>query len=277
MKHVKTAMTGLALVAAAGAASSAPEHQVVTGPVAEYWMSASTSTGMGGMMGGGGRPNMAQLMSGGFNPNQASHSLTLQLGSARKPEGGAPTAQHRPPAGLNTDPFLPLVTPEQQAAPSHQEGQSSPPPQYHEPHGRMLIFWGCGEHAGPNQPYVIDFAKMASGQGAQQMMALMRGLAISPMQPPSPTRNATYGEWPNQKSSGPVPPDGSLVGQHLVKGNYSPDIAFSLSPAQDFLAVPADHQRQEPERLGDAGLADDGRGARLLRHHVRRPRGRTRS
>src|ERR1700677_768015 len=106
------AAAGWALAAAGAAALSAPEHQAVTGPIAEYWMSAATTTGMGGMMGGaGGRPNMSQMMSGGFNPNQASHSLILQLGSARKPDGGDPAAQHRPPPGMNTDPVLPLVTP----------------------------------------------------------------------------------------------------------------------------------------------------------------------
>jgi hypothetical protein len=234
MKYARTAAFGLAL-AAGGAAVGAPGHQVTTGPVAEYWMSASTTTGMGGMMGGGGaRPNMAQMMSGGFNPNAASHSLILQLGSERHAQGD-PAAEHDPPQDLGAGPVLPLVTPQPQAAPTHQEAEPTPPPQYQQPHGRMLIFWGCGEHAGPNQPYVIDFANMANGQGAQQMMALMRGLAISPMQPPSPQHNATYGEWPNQKSDTSVPPDGSLVGPHLVKGNYTPDIQFSLTPAQDFL------------------------------------------
>jgi hypothetical protein len=82
---------------------------------------------------------------------------------------------------------------------------------------------------------VIDFATMANGQGAQKFMGLMRGLAISPMQPPSPQRSATYGEWPNRRSDTSVPPDGSLVGPHLIKGDYTPDINFTLTPEQDFL------------------------------------------
>ena len=32
-----------------------------------------------------------------------------------------------------------------------------------------------------------------------------------------------------------VPPEGSLVGAHLVHGDYSPEIKFNLSPTQDFL------------------------------------------
>jgi hypothetical protein len=33
-----------------------------------------------------------------------------------------------------------------------------------------------------------------------------------------------------------VPENGSLVGEHVVRGNYSPEIHFSLAPGQDFLA-----------------------------------------
>ena len=64
---------------------------------------------------------------------------------------------------------------------------------------------------------------------------MMRGLDAKRMQPPSPTRNATYGEWPNAQSRTSVPSEGSLVGQHTIRGNYSPEITFALTPAQDFL------------------------------------------
>jgi hypothetical protein len=30
--------------------------------------------------------------------------------------------------------------------------------------GRLLIYWGCGEHAPKGQPVVIDFARVAAGQ-----------------------------------------------------------------------------------------------------------------
>jgi hypothetical protein len=98
----------------------------------------------------------------------------------------------------------------------------------------MLIFWGCGEHAPAGQPVVIDFAQMQSNP--QAMAGLMKGLSVTPMRPPSPSRNATYGEWPNERSRTTVPPTGSLVGPHQVKGNYSPDISFVLPPDKDFLA-----------------------------------------
>ena len=38
------------------------------------------------------------------------------------------------------------------------------PTEFQRPKGRILIYWGCGEHAGPGQPTVIDFATMKPGQ-----------------------------------------------------------------------------------------------------------------
>jgi len=217
----------------AGAGHAAGGHGgATTGPVAVYWMSASTTTGMGGMGAGGGRPNMAMMMRGGFNPNAVNHSLVLQLGSTRHSDG-EPTAEHDPPDALGAGPMLPLVTPT--AQPTHEEREPGPPPQYQRPHGRMLIFWGCGEHAGPGQPYVIDFASLSGPAAAQKFAGMMHGIAVAPMQPPSPGRYATYGEWPNARSDTSVPSNGSLAGDHLVKGNYTPDIRFSLTPQQDFL------------------------------------------
>src|SRR5260221_7440550 len=107
------------------------------GPVA-YWMGASTTTGMGSMSGG--RPNMAAMMSGGYNPNAVSHTLMLQLGSPRRPQGD-PSAEHVPPRDLGAGPSLPLVTPVSRPV------EQGPPQPYQRPSGRMLIFWGCGEHA----------------------------------------------------------------------------------------------------------------------------------
>jgi hypothetical protein len=225
----------LAGAAAAGTAASAPAaRQAVTGPVAVYWMSAATMSGFGGMTGGGGRPSVASIMAmrngGGFT-----RTLILQLGSQQRPAGGEPQAEHDPPEGLGAGPMLPLLTPQPAAPAAHVESEPGPPPQYQQPHGRMLIFWGCGEHAGPGQPLVIDFATVGQGAAAQRFMALSRGMAVRPMQPPSPARNVTYGEWPNAQSEVRVPPQGSLVGAHVVKGDYTPEIHFTLAPGQDFL------------------------------------------
>ena len=227
----------IAIAAAAAVAGSATAQpaQKVTGPVATYWMSAQTQSGFG-MPGAGGRPNtgaMMRMMMGGGQGAQ--RSLILQLGSSQKPQG-SPQADHLPPQGLRAGQRLPLLTPVAQPAQPVDE-EPSLPREYQKPRGRMLIFWGCGERARPNQPVVIDFAKMAAGQVPANLQAMTKGLNVTPMQPPSPARAATYGEWPNAETRASIPSNGSLVGEHAVQGSYSPQIRFNLTPEQDFLAA----------------------------------------
>jgi len=260
MAWVRTmAVVGAAALVAGSAGAAAPAkpaakpqvaavRQVVTGPVATYWMSAQTTSGFGaGMMGGGGpggpggggrggRPSMGAMMGMmmGGGGGGAQHGLILQLGSSRKAPG-EPQAEHLPPQNLGAGSSLPLLTPRAQPSQRTEETPSMPR-EYQKPKGKMLIFWGCGDHARPNQPVVIDFAQMADGKMPAGLEALSRGLGVTPMQPPSPTRNATYGEWPNEKTRTTVPGQGSLIGAHTVRGGYTPDINFTLSQNQDFLA-----------------------------------------
>ena len=220
----------------AGAAFAQPAGQKVTGPVATYWMSAATQSGFGmpGAGGGGGRPSASQIMAMMRGGGAAQHTLTLQLGSSRKAQG-APAAEHLPPEGLGAGQSLPLLTPQVQPPPVDDTPQI--PREYQKPKGRMLIYWGCGEHAKPGQPVVIDFAQMSAGKMPAGMEALTRGLGVRPMQPPSAARNATYGEWPNERARTTVPSEGSLVGDHVIQGNYNPEIKFALNPSQDFLGA----------------------------------------
>ena len=241
----------LAVLAGAGiaatAASAQPAGQKVTGPVAVYWMSAATQSGFGmpgpGGAGGGARPSMTQIMqmmNGGGGGAQ--HSLTLQLGSSEKPTA-APSAEHLPPQGLGVGPSLPLVSPEpiKVSAPEPEEPREPAiPREYQQPKGKMLIFWGCGEHAKPGQPVVIDFSQMtpanlAAGKMPAGLEMLSKGLVMNRMQPPSASRYASYGDWPNAQARTTVPGTGSLVGAHTIHGDYSPEIKFSLNPDQDFL------------------------------------------
>ena len=230
-----------AVTALAGAALGQPQQQV-TGPIAVYWMSALTSSGfsLGGMSGGapggpgagrGGIPNIAAMMGGGG----PSHSLTLQLGSSQRPSG-APNAEHLPPAALKAGTSIPLVTPQAQPTQPTEPPAPGVPQQYQQPRGRILIFWGCGERAPAGQPVVLDFATMTNPAEAARLGALLQGINAQFMNPPSPTRNATYGEWPNGRPPAGIPGDSSLVGAHTVRGNYSPQINFNLNAAQDFLA-----------------------------------------
>ena len=100
------------------------------------------------------------------------------------------------------------------------------------PRGRILIYWGCGEQARPGQPIEIDMSRLAAGQ----LPPAFAQPAFRAMTPPSPTSHPTYGEWPNPQGDGNLPANASLVGDHHVRGNYSPDIRFTLAPGQDFLA-----------------------------------------
>jgi hypothetical protein len=201
-------------------------------PIANYWMDVSTTGGMGAMLGGGGRPDMAQvmaMMNGGGSA--VAHSLNLRLSSRDKPTG-APEANHFIPAGMQMGPSLPLITPEQMRVQS--SGGSKEPGSYEKPKGRMLIYWGCGEHA--SAPMVIDFAKVAEGQippGIEALSRLGRAMGRMAMRVPTAENSAAFGEWPNRQDARRVPPTASLLGEHRVEGNYSPTMAFTLN--QDFM------------------------------------------
>ncbi|RYD86959.1 MAG: hypothetical protein EOP61_36510, partial [Sphingomonadales bacterium] len=171
-------------------------------PEARYYMDAGT---IGGFMGQG-----------------ANHELTLRLGS-RLPASGAPQADHFMPQGARLGASVPLETPVRSTG-STEYGE------FQRPKGRLLLYWGCGEKAGPGQPVVIDFAKVAKGQMPPNLFS-----AKVPMENgPQPENSRTYGTWPNGKTSKSISPQSSILGQHRIAGNYSPEIAFGLN--QDFMA-----------------------------------------
>jgi hypothetical protein len=222
MKRITVLLAATALVGAAP--PKAPP------PVANYWMDVATASGMGagmmGAMGSGGRPNMAQMMSMMNGGGGAQHMLSLTLASRNK--AASPEAEHLIPPGMQMGPSLPLVAPQ---AAKPERSDYSMPEHFQRPKGRMLIYWGCGEHAGAGQPTIVDFSKLAAGQMPPGFSAMMS--AVHAAQPP--TSAPGFGEWPNQRDSRPVPATASLLGAHKVEGNYSPPIAFSLSPGQDFM------------------------------------------
>lgn len=213
------------------AAGAAAIGQARGGGPAVYWMSADTASGLAAMAGGG-RPSagsvMGSMLGGRGGRSSYVHNLTLQLGSPRR-AAGPPSAEHVPPEGLQAGQVLPLTTP--QAVP-RVAGPAQPWGQMERPRGRMLIYWGCGEQVRPGQPAVIDFASMAAGK----VPPALANSPLKPMIPPSAATSATYGEWPNERSQTRVPVGGSLVGEHNVRGNYSPEIRFAVGAGQDFLA-----------------------------------------
>ncbi|HEU6456583.1 MAG TPA: hypothetical protein VN201_14085 [Roseateles sp.] len=199
-------------------------------PLATYWMSAETTAGMNMTGGAPSMSDMASMMLGGGMGGSTSKRLLLQLGSQQSASGD-PAADHFIPAAMNMGSSLPLRTPQKvERKPGRDE--EDVPENYEKPKGRLLLFWGCGAQAGAGQPYVIDFAKVASGK---QWPAGLFTRRVSGQIGPAYGRSKTYGDWPNEKDSTRVPNDASLRGEHTIKGNYSPDIKFNLENL-DYLA-----------------------------------------
>lgn len=210
------ASAAVLLPAMPGAAQQKP----TSGPVARYDMRAGTVSGVGA--GGRGGMGMGMMFGGGGQSNQVQHELYLRLGSSQPPAAGAPKADHFMPQGALLGKSVPLTAPREERVPEEF-------PQGQRPKGRLLIYWGCGLHAGPGQPVVIDFARLGAGQVPPGLW----NSAIGRDWGPDITNSRTFGRWPGEDNKF-VKPDSSLIGAHRVAGNYSPEISFTL--AKDFMA-----------------------------------------
>jgi hypothetical protein len=196
------------------------QTQQIKPPIAIYWMSVETAGGMGMEM----PPGMGGLMPPGMRGGKR---MKLDLGSSQQ-AGGEARAVHAIPPGLSMVPNLPLLTPRSERAPVRERDEE---PEFERPKGRMLIYWGCGETVRPGQPVIIDFASLNQQDAARAF----RSRSISRPRGPAPGRNRTYGTWPNQEDSRPIPPAGSLRGDHAISGNYSPEIRFAVDERHDFM------------------------------------------
>jgi hypothetical protein len=187
-------------------------------PVAQYWVSVETAAGMSMP----GMPSIAGMMGG---QQQSGRRMSLQLGSQRPAD--APRADHDIPSGMSMGPSLPLLTPQgTDRRPTNE--QREPYERGERPKGRMLIYWGCGDNTRAGQPVVVDFAGMSQGQ-------MPAGLASRRVATGSPPAGRTIGLWPNQQDSKAIPETASLIGEHTIRGNYTPDIRFSLGQGYDFM------------------------------------------
>jgi hypothetical protein len=208
------------------------QTQQIRPPIAVYWMNVETAGGMGMSV----PPGMGGFMPPGM---QGGKRMKLDLGSSQQ-AAGEPRAAHAIPPGLSMGASLPLITPRVERAPARERDEE---PEYERPKGRMLIYWGCGETIRPGQPVIIDFASL----GTQEAARAFRSRAISRPRGPAPGRNRTYGTWPNQQDSTAIPQAGSLVGDHAISGNYSPEIRFSVGERHDFMdAVAFDPVHKTP-------------------------------
>lgn len=220
---MRKAVSGLVLVGGIGAAvallsATAQSQSAAPGPV-RYAMDAATMSGMGAMMGGGGLGAMMGMMRGG--PPQVVKLLTLHHGAgttAPKPE-----AVHAMPKAAGLGASVKLTAPTR--------GEGSGESQFERPSGRLLLFWGCGEHAPKGQPVVIDFAKVAAGQVPPGLF--MGGVDLPEDWQVTIGNSRTYTSWPNGNDNKSVPANASLLGAHNITANYAKPIAFTLG--EDFM------------------------------------------
>ncbi|MGV3510648.1 MAG: hypothetical protein ACO1OX_01465 [Novosphingobium sp.] len=233
--RIEHGIAGGLLLLGTGAAVFA---QQAAGPVARYEMRAETMSGFGAMGAGGGGLGAAMSMAMGGAP-KAQHMLWLDLGSSRAAADGKPKAEHFMPVGAKLGKSVLLKTPVNKPV---EPGTT----EFQRPKGRMLIFWGCGEHAPKGQPVVIDFSKLAAGQIPPGLWTT----AVPMDRWVSPSSSRTYGTWPGDDGKS-ARPDSSLPGPHRVVSNYSPELAFTL--AKDFMS---------PLNASNSSM---GTGATLLR------------
>ena len=204
-----------ATIGAAALVTGSGNAQGVAQPKARYWMDASTVSGfmgnpMGAMLGGGSREQ---------------RELTLRLGSTLAPSGGAAKADHLMPPQMRLGPSVPLFTGTQPRE------EPNAPPEFRKPKGRLLIYWGCGPKAGPGQPVIVDFSRIAAGQMPPNLFSA----SVPVDNGPRSSNSRTFGDWPNTVDKRPrkLERNASLIGEHRVVGNYSPAISFTLQ--QDFM------------------------------------------
>lgn len=241
-----TRVRRLATVAAAGgiAVTALAAPQVVTGPRAVYWIDATTEAGMPV---GGGKPSLGDMMAmaTGGGASSVRKSLWLRLGSDQPAGDPRAPGSHQATAALDAKPF-PLLPPGRPgtAAPIAAMPNDPVPPGA----GTLLVYWGCGVHAGPGQPQRIDLSKVSDPVVARTMAALLQpALGLAAANPPRSTGRRTYLEWPQPGDRRRLRAEASLVGRHVISAPASPTIDLTLGVEDDFLP---------PARVTDAPAAD---------------------
>lgn len=215
--------------------ASAQAQQKVSGPLARYWVSAHTASGMAAMQasarssgGGGGGAAMMAAMAGGDAPAPVK-LLSLELGS-NQPKNPA-NGEHLIPAGMAMGASLPLLG--ERSAPRQGEVERDRLPREVED-GRILFFWGCGDSVGAGQPVVLDTKQMREGR----LPPTLKSFSVN-SGPVGPLNSADrgYADWLSTRDLRAVPANASLVGDHTVTSTIAPEIRFSVPEGNDFLGA----------------------------------------
>jgi hypothetical protein len=193
--------------------------QKTTGPKARYEMDVKTMSGMGmgAIMGGG----LGGLLGGGDN-----QMLDLRLESTIPAPVQPEKGDHFFTAAAKMGKSVPLLgdTPTKGTPPVERDYDKSGTGE--KPKGRILIFWGCGEKAPKGQPFIIDFSKMPTAK--MPPMAMPPG-AMGKYAAAAKARDENAAWWPNGKGGKQPKSGSSIVGEHRVTSNFTPEIKFSLS------------------------------------------------
>ena len=217
LRFVSVAAVAAMLAAVPGSA------QKTTGPKERYEMDVATMSGFAAMAGGGrgGLGGAMSMMFGGDPSSRVAYTLNLRLGSDQSPTAPPPKGDHyfEPQAKLGKS--VPLI------APPRAEGSYTT--EFERPKGRLLLYWGCGAKAGPGQPVIIDFAKIAAGQVPPGLFSS----AVPIIREVSQANSKSYVDWPNSKGGKQPQAGSSLIGAHRINSNVGSDINFNL--AQDYM------------------------------------------
>ena len=217
LRFVSVAAVAAMLAAVPGSA------QKTTGPKERYEMDVATMSGFAAMAGGGrgGLGGAMSMMFGGDPSSRVAYTLNLRLGSDQSPTAPPPKGDHyfEPQAKLGKS--VPLIAP--------QRVEGSYTTEFERPKGRLLLYWGCGAKAGPGQPVIIDFAKVAAGQVPPGLFSS----AVPIIREVSQANSKSYVDWPNSKGGKQPQAGSSLIGAHRINSNVGSDINFNL--AQDYM------------------------------------------
>lgn len=197
--------------------------QKTTGPKERYEMDVATMSGFAAM-GAGGKGGLGGALGmafGGDPMSKVAYTLNLRLGSDQTPTAPPPKGDHFFEAQAKLGKSVPLIAPERK--------EGSYPTEFERPKGRLLLYWGCGAKAGPGQPVIIDFAKVAAGQVPPNLFSTV----VPVMREVSQANSRSYADWPNAKGGKQPGSGSSLIGAHRVASNVGSDINFTL--AQDYM------------------------------------------
>ena len=224
----RVALSCVSVLALGATVASIHAQQAVAPPKARYVMDVSTTTGFAAM--GSGMGSAMSMMFGG-GQNREARSIEMRLGSVLAPTG-APKADHfiQPPMKMGKS--LPLLTPEPTTRTEPTE-RDRMPEQFRKPQGRILIFWGCGDHAPKGQPVIIDLSKIGPGMKPGDFPTTVFTSRVSSDRGPTFANSRTYGDYPNRQANKAPPKDSSLLGAHKIVSTYAPEINFTL--AQDYM------------------------------------------